>query len=329
MTNVGKPIKHPMPLSRPVIKITTALFVAGAIGVAAVWAPDRPVEDLIPTLAPPPSQFIDVDGMKAHVRDEGPADDPDPIVLLHGTSSSLHTWDGWVSKLKSQRRVIRVDMPGFGLTGPNPNGKYDIQTYSHFVASLMSQLHVQHAVLAGNSLGGYVAWKTAVDYPARITKLILIDAAGYKYESQSVPLGFKLARIPLLSPLISHVLPKSIVANSVRNVYGDPSKVTPALIERYYETTLRAGNREAVVARFNQMKGGEFEQEIKEVKQPTLIIWGGKDRLIPLEYAGRFHHDIPGSTVMLFNGLGHVPQEEAPLETVEAAQAFLNKQSGK
>ena len=320
---IGKSVKHPSPVSRRVIKITAALLVVGAIGIASVWAPDRPVEELIPTLGPAPSQFMDVDGMKAHVRDEGPSDDSEPIVLLHGTSSSLHTWDGWVSQLKSQRRVIRVDLPGFGLTGPNPNGKYDIETYSHFVASLMSQLHVQHAVLVGNSLGGYVAWKTAVDYPSRITKLILIDAAGYKYESQSVPLGFRLARIPLLSPVISHILPKSIVANSVRNVYGDPSKVTPALIERYYETTLRAGNREAVVARFNQMKGGEFEREIKEVKQPTLIIWGGKDRLIPLEYAERFHHDIPGSTVMFFNGLGHVPQEEAPLETVKVAQEFL------
>jgi pimeloyl-ACP methyl ester carboxylesterase len=187
----------------------------------------------------------------------------------------------------------------------------------------MSQLHVQHAVLVGNSLGGYVAWKTAVDYPSRITKLILIDAAGYKYESQSVPSASGWLASHSSSPVISHILPKSIVANSVRNVYGDPSKVTPALIERYYETTLRAGNREAVVARFNQMKGGEFEREIKEVKQPTLIIWGGKDRLIPLEYAERFHHDIPGSTVMFFNGLGHVPQEEAPLETVKVAQEFL------
>lgn len=154
---IGKSVKHPSPVSRRVIKITAALLVVGAIGIASVWAPDRPVEELIPTLGPAPSQFMDVDGMKAHVRDEGPSDDSEPIVLLHGTSSSLHTWDGWVSQLKSQRRVIRVDLPGFGLTGPNPNGKYDIETYSHFVASLMSQLHVQHAVLVGNSLG--VMWR--------------------------------------------------------------------------------------------------------------------------------------------------------------------------
>lgn len=93
-------------------------------GVALAWAPDRPVDSLKARWAPAPSQFITVQGMQVHLRDEGPKDDPEPIVLLHGTSASLHTWDGWVDALKGQRRVIRIDLPGFGLTGPAPDNDY-------------------------------------------------------------------------------------------------------------------------------------------------------------------------------------------------------------
>src|SRR5262245_60271035 len=92
--------------------------------VAATWAPDRPVADLQDKWAPPPSFSIEVRGMQVHTRDEGPRTDDVPIVLLHGTSASLHTWDGWADGLKAQRRVIRFDLPAFGLTGPAPDGDY-------------------------------------------------------------------------------------------------------------------------------------------------------------------------------------------------------------
>ena len=301
-----------------------AVLVAGGIGIASIWAPDRTVEELIPTLAPAPSQFLEINGMRAHVRDEGPMTDPSPIVLLHGTSSSLHTWDGWTLALKAHRRIIRVDLPGFGLTGPHPSGKYDIETNTQFVIALMDALHVKSAVLAGNSLGGYIAWKTAVDYPDRVTKLVLVDSAGYKFAPKSIPIGFKLANMPLLSPITTNVLPKSIIADSLRNVYGDPSKVTPALIERYYNNTLRAGNRQAVIERFTQTKGGDFELQIQSIKQPTLILWGSEDRLIPIDNAKRFQLDIKGSELVVFTGLGHVPQEEDPAVTVKPVQAFLS-----
>jgi len=294
-------------------------------GIVAVWAPDRSAENLSGRWAPPPSQFLMVDGMKVHLRDEGPRDDPNPIVLLHGTSSSLHTWDGWASVLQAKHRVIRVDLPGFGLTGPTPDGNYQMPVYSHFVASLMDTLKVQRAVLAGNSLGGYVAWKTAVDYPHRVSKLILVDSAGYATTAASVPIGFRLAQIPMLSGLMANILPRRVIESSLRNVYGDPSKITSELIDRYYELTLRAGNRKSLGARFSQNKAGEFEAQIARIQQPTLVIWGGLDRLIPPENAEKFHRDIANSQVVMFDKLGHVGHEEDPAATVAAAQAFLDR----
>jgi pimeloyl-ACP methyl ester carboxylesterase len=244
--------------------------------------------------------------------------------LLHGTSASLQTWDGWVSALKTEHRVIRVDLPGFGLTGPTPDGDYGMAGYTRFVADLLNQLHVERAIVAGNSFGGYIAWKTAVDYPDRIRKLVLIDAGGYAYQPKSMPIGFKLAQIPVLAPLMTKLMTRALIESSVRNVYGDPSKITPALIERYYELALRPGNRAAVVERFRQARGGEFEAQIKTVQTPTLILWGAEDRLIPPENGQRFAKDIVGSRLTILEGLGHVPHEEDPTSTVAAARAFLS-----
>ncbi|MFZ3219349.1 MAG: alpha/beta hydrolase [Rhodoferax sp.] len=291
-------------------------------GVLATWAPDRPVQDLSARWATAPSQFMAVNGMQVHVRDEGPRDDPMPIVLLHGTSASLHTWDGWVDSLRGQRRVIRFDLPGFGLTGPDPQGDYSLAAYVRFVGAMLDALGVRTCVLAGNSLGGQIAWETASALPQRVGKLILVDAAGYPMRSESVPLGFRVARLPGLRLLMEYVLPRGMVESSVRNVYGDPQKVTPALVDRYYELALRAGNRQALAQRL-ALTGYGDTQPIKALKLPTLILWGAKDRLIPLENGNRFASDIAGSRLVVFDGLGHVPHEEDPQQTVAAVKAFL------
>ncbi len=301
------------------------LLALAGVGIGMAWAPDRPVESLTARWAPPPSQFVAIDGMNIHLRDEGPRDDPQPIVLLHGTSASLHTWDGWVEVLKSQHRVIRIDLPGFGLTGPMPDGDYSVPHYVRVVVDVMDRLGVSQAVVAGNSFGGGLAWKLAVDHPERVSKLVLVDAGGYAYQAQSVPIGFKLAQIPALQPLMANLLPRGMIESSVRNVYGNPGKVTPELIDRYYELTLRAGNRAALVERFKQSKGGEFEAQIKQVKQPTLILWGAQDHLIPPDNAQRFAQDIAGSRLVVLDGLGHVPHEEDPAQTAAAVQSFLGR----
>jgi pimeloyl-ACP methyl ester carboxylesterase len=287
------------------------------------WAPDRPVEALAARWAPPPSQFVEIGGMQVHVRDEGPRDDPRPIVLLHGTSSSLHTWDGWAAALRGERRVIRVDLPGFGLTGPAPDGNYAIDRYVAFMTAMLDHFGVEHCVLVGNSFGGWIAWETALAEPGRVDRLVLVDAAGYRLDSVSVPIGFRIARIPVLNQLMKVTLPRAMVESSLRNVYGDPSRVTPELVDRYFDLTTRAGNRAALVQRFRQSQPGTDSARIAGVKTPTLILWGGRDRLIPLAHAEHFHHDIAGSQVVTFEHLGHVPQEEDPALTLAAAHAFL------
>ena len=299
------------------------LFVATAIFILASWEPDRPVAALKARWAQPPSQFIDIAGMQVHLRDQGPRDDVVPIVLLHGTSSSLHTWDGWADALKAERRVIRFDMAGFGLTGPAPDSNYSMENYAAVLIALLDALGVERCVLAGNSLGGNVAWTAALQYPARVEALVLVDSAGYPFEAQSIPIGFRIARIPLFNKLMEQVLPRSIVESSVRNVYGDPSLVTPELVDRYFDLITRAGNRKALVERFSQTQPGPLVARIPELSLPTLILWGGQDRLIPPALADRFHQEIVGSTLVRFDELGHVPQEEDPLLTVNALKKFL------
>jgi pimeloyl-ACP methyl ester carboxylesterase len=299
-----------------------AAVVALAGGVVSVWAPDRPVEALKARWAQPPSTFVSVQGMAVHLRDEGPRDDPMPIVLLHGTSASLHTWDGWVEGLSATRRVIRMDLPGFGLTGPHPGDDYRIDAYVNFVVALMDALGVEQAVVGGNSLGGEVAWNTAVLHPQRVSRLILVDSAGYPFAPSSVPLGFRVARLPVISHAMEHVLPRSVVAASVKNVYGDPSKVTDELIDRYAELTLRQGNRAALPKRLALAQSSDVTR-IPRIRQPTLIVWGRLDRLIPLDSAQRFARDIAGAQLVVFDALGHVPQEEDPAITMAAVLRFL------
>jgi len=309
-----------------ILRIAGVLLLACVVfliaGLAATWAPDRSVAQLSTRWAQPPSQFIAVNGMQVHLRDEGPPNDPLPIVLLHGTSASLHTWDGWAESLRDKRRVIRFDLPAFGLTGPDPHNDYSIAAYVRLVRAVVDQLGVQQFVLVGNSLGGQIAWGSALAMPQRVRQLVLVDAAGYPLQSTSVPIGFRIARTPGLRVLMEHVLPRGVVDSSVRNVYGDPTRVTRELVDRYYELTLRAGNRQALAYRMDQRLSGE-EDSIKQLKLPTLILWGGKDRLIPIDNGRRFAADIQGSRLVVFDALGHVPQEEDPEKTVQAFKAFV------
>ena len=297
------------------------LLAAGLIALS--WAPDRPPSALAGRWAPPPSQFLEVGGLRVHLRDEGPRDDARPMVLLHGTSASLHTWDGWTRELATRHRVIRIDLPGFGLTGPAPGDDYSLAAYTRFLAATLDALGVRRCTLAGNSFGGRIAWQAALDLPDRVERLILVDAGGYPSADAKVPIGFRAARIPVLRNIMEWILPRRAVESSVRNVYGHPERVTPELVDRYYDLTLRAGNRHALAERFRQTPSDTGSDEIARLRLPVLILWGGRDQLIPPAAAERFHHDIAGSRVVMFDDLGHVPHEEDPARTVAAVLPFV------
>lgn len=300
-----------------------------SLSVAMTRAPERPVLSLVPRWAPAPSDFIELQGQLVHLRDEGPRSDNTPIVLLHGTAASLHTWEGWVSELRGTRRVITVDLPGFGLTGPyastDANADYSIANYVRFVLALMDQLKLQRVVIGGNSLGGEIAWQLAAAAPQRVAALVLVDASGYAIQPESVPLGFQLAMLPGARYLLKGILPRSVVRQSVESAYGDPSKVNDDLVDRYFELCTREGNREALVDRLAQMRPGAQAELIAKLKLPTLILWGGRDHLIPAASAERFAADIAGSELHVFETLGHVPQEEDPADTVAVLKNFLSR----
>ena len=308
---------------RALLLILAGLLFFFLAGIVAVWAPDKPLAELQTRWALPPSQFVAVGDLRVHMRDEGPRDDPAPIVLLHGTADSLFTWDGWTAQLRGQRRVIRVDLPGFGLTGPDPLADYSIDSYVRFVAAVLDRMQLPAVVLGGNSLGGEIAWRFALAMPQRVQKLILVDAAGYPQAPQKVPLAFTLAGMPMFAPVLERLLPRGLVLASLRSVYGDPSAVTPELVGRYYDMTLREGNRRALVQRFRAMSGEDASARIPALAVPTLIMWGAQDRLIPVAAAVRFSHDIAGARLVVFDGLGHLPQQEDPMRTVLEVQRFL------
>jgi pimeloyl-ACP methyl ester carboxylesterase len=309
------------------LRLFGLLLMLTAMAVALSRAPDRPVQTLVARWALPPSDFIEVKGQLVHLRDEGPRGDSAPLLLLHGTGASLHTWEGWAEALKARKRVIRIDLPGFGLTGPF-SGQYKADdyrgdTYARFVLDVLDALHVPRATIGGNSLGGEVAWRAVALAPQRFDKLILVDASGYAFAPDEIPIGFRIARLPVVNRISEYLLPRALVAASVRSVYGDPSRVTDELVDRYFELTLREGNRHALGLRLQQLEMGEHAERIKSLTLPTLVLWGGHDRLVPPVNARHFAADIRGARLVVFDGLGHVPQEEDPAHSVAAVIDFL------
>jgi pimeloyl-ACP methyl ester carboxylesterase len=308
---------------RNILLITSLLLGLGFLPLMLFWAPDRTVDELKTRWASAPSQFVHIDGISIHVRDEGPRNDQTPIVLIHGTSASLHTWDGWVEALKGQRRIIRFDLPGFGLSGQLPHHAYTFENYVLILKQLLQQLGVENAILGGNSLGGAIAWLAAVRFPEKVEKLILVDAIGYPIKKENMPDAWHLIKLPYLHKVLGVVLPKFMVEKGLKDLYGDPGQVTPELVERYYQLALREGNRQALRERLLRADEEDISHLVKEISVPTLIIWGAKDPLVPVENAARFSREIPRNELVTLEGLGHVPHEEAPETTVEFVKAFL------
>lgn len=333
-------------LVKIIIYLVLAMMILIAALIALYWAPDRSVAELKQWQLPN-SKFIAIQGMQAHVLQSDKCDVyrsrssidqaliagkslPEAIVLLHGTSASLHTWQGWTQALSDEYCVVSMDLPGFGLTGPytDESTKYSSANYAKFVIQVLNSLNLKQApqlTLAGNSLGGKIAWRTAILYPEYVQKLILIDAAGYPATPKHIPLGFKLAKYPALTPVLSRILPREVVKKSILSVYADDTKVDEALVDRYYNLTLRQGNRKALNRRLRDTDNESDPAQIKQLDLPTLIIWGAQDDLIPVENAALFHKDIANSQLKIFDDLGHVPHEEDSVATVKVAKNFLQQ----
>jgi pimeloyl-ACP methyl ester carboxylesterase len=279
----------------------------------------------------PESQFIEVDGLKVHVRILG---EGEPVFLLHGSFASLHTWDAWQQAMSPYYQTISLDFPGHGLTGPDSLKRYSTKDYSELVRALAQKLNLSQYHVAGNSMGGGVALQHASDYPGNVISLNLIDSGGapaaergttdstsQKKANTGGAWIFQVARHPVFSKLLLSCTPKFLFALNMEQVYGDDSKVTDEVTTRYYELMLREGNRQATLDRLSQPRNSNIQFE--RLTMPTLILWGAEDTWIPVAQGKRLQQALPGSNLVILNGVGHVPMEESPTETVAEYLSFL------
>ena len=287
--------------------------------IAVLWAvfatPDIPVATLKAKYANEASQFVELSpGTTIHFRDEGPPDGF-PVVLVHGSDASLHTWEPGMQRLTAKGyRVVTLDLPAHGLSGPTPQGLYTGAAYAGIVEQLVDRLGLKRFALGGNSMGGGVAWRYAVAHPERLSALILVDASGKPMpKGSSPPLGFRLARIPVARDILATVTPRVIFEKSFAQSISNQAIATPAMIDRYWELHLYPGNRRATVQRFGQYSGNDGAAgKLGSLTVPTLILWGREDKLIPVSVAQWFNSQIKGSRVTILDGIGHIPMEEAP-----------------
>lgn len=305
-------------------KIILGFIVAIVIIGSGVYS-DVSLEDLKKDYANEHSKFIDVDGLNVHYRDEGQGF---PIVLIHGTAASLHTWDDWTKELSKNYRVIRMDIPAFGLTGPNESRDYSIPSYTKFLDSFLNKIDIDSCHLGGSSLGGNIAWNYALEQPNKVDKLILVDASGIPM-GKSKPWIFRMAQIPVVNKGFLYYTPRFFIEKNIKQVYEDDTKITEELITRYHKMALREGNRQAFVDRA-KLDSNEDSlvtiDKLKKIKQQTLLIWGQNDVWVPLSHGEAMKENIPNSTLAVLKNSGHVPMEENPEESLKMLLDFLNQE---
>lgn len=304
--------------------IILAALLAGALALG--YTPDTDAAAMRTKYASGASRFISLSpGLTVHVRDQGLRTGR-ALVFIHGSNASLHTWEPWVERLQNQYRIITLDLPGHGLTGANPNGRYDIASYVDVVDQVMQRLGVPHAVLAGNSMGGAVSWTYALSHPEKVDALVLVDAAGApSAKSRALPIGFRIARMPGVRTLAEIITPRAMFEASLKTSVYDPAFAKPQMVDRYWELNRYPGNRAATLARFAQMRQNRAatSARLAAIKVPVLIMWGQEDNLIPVAAAQWFHKALPTSTMIIYPKVGHIPMEEIPDQSAGDVQRWL------
>lgn len=295
------------------------MILAVALVAFLLWTPDLDRAMLEARYLQSPADMIDVAGTRLDVRDSGPKDAP-AVVLLHGFGSSLHTWEDWAAPLSVDHRVIRFDLPGCGLSPPDPSGDYTDARSVAVLVALLDKLGVAKASVVGNSMGGRIAWTFAAAHPERVDKLVLVSPDGFASP------GFEYGRqpdVPAVMKAMRYVLPKPLVKMSLAPAYADPKVMTDALATRYYDLMRAPGVRDAMIARMAQSTRFDPVARLQTIRAPTLLLWGEEDRMIPFTNAADYEKAIPDATLVPLPGVGHLPQEEAPQRSLAVLQQFL------
>lgn len=264
------------------------------------------------------SQFISVGGNRVHYRDEGHGD---VIVLLHGTASSLHTWDQWTQGLVKQNRVIRMDLPGFGLTGPDQANRYEVEDDVAFLNEFLALLDLQKVHLVGSSLGGRIAWEYSLAHAEQVESLTLINSLGYPQERW--PLAIEVAQWPLMDVIMPYMSPRFLYEDGLKEVYYNDEQVTDSVVDRYYELSRYPGNLDAFPKRVSADLDTSADK-IGQISVPTLILWGQEDIYFPVANAYRFQKDVVDSKIHVYSNVGHLPMEEVPNRSLNDFLSFIH-----
>ena len=284
-----------------------------------------PVSELTEQYAQPPSQFLSLEGIDVHIRDQGNADKP-AIVMLHGIFSSLHTWEKWRPLLEQDYRLITLDLPNFGLTGPLPDGANSDEDYMTVLEQVAQKLELEQFYLVGNSLGGYFAYQYAARHPEQVKKLVMLDPAGYLFVP---PAAMLLWGTPLVGRAADYIEPpRFLLENLLERAYANPELVTEAELDRYATLLNREGNRQAggsVIRRIRNDFGFDLSR-LDQLTMPVLIMWGEEDNWIPVRHASQFHEAIANSELIIYPNVGHMPMEEIPEQSAQDLTAFLEKE---
>ena len=313
-----------------------ALAALVLIGAMVLYKDDMSAEIVDAKYSSDQSQFLNIEsGARIHFRDEGnPAGQP--VVLIHGSNASLHTWEAWRERLGDNYRIITLDLPGHGLTGRVPNDDYTSKGFATAIDAVVNHIGVDSFVLGGNSMGGGATWHYALAYPEKVSAMILIDASGPPQwrreqavesdsDKSSRPIVFTLLGKPWFRALTRYVDPYLLTKQGVKAAYNNSPVVDQALIDRYYELSIREGTRDATLHRFASYNPQSNEAvDVSVLTQPTLIMWGVEDGLIPVSVADRFDAVLPNSQKILYDDVGHIPMEEIPARSADDVRAFLS-----
>ena len=298
-----------------VVAIALLVVLAGMV----LHTPDKSRSELNAKYRVVSSDYRMVAGVRLRLKDTGPRAAP-AVVLIHGFGSSLETWDAWADALSADYRVVRFDLPGFGLTGPDPTNDYSDARSTAILAALLDELGIARASLVGNSLGGRIAWRFAADHPARVVGLVLISPDGFA--SKGFDYG-KKAEPPFILRLLPYTLPRWLLRSTLAPAYADPSRLTEATVTRYRDMMLAPGVRNAIIAMTGQVMLQDPVPLLRRIQAPTLLLWGEEDRMIPFTNAADYARALPHATLAALPGLGHVPFEESPAASLAPVRQFL------